>query len=293
MMEKLSLEKIKQHITAECPVYFFESTTSTNTVAKKLAADAQDSVNDSAAADITNKSHEILHGTLVIARHQTGGRGRLGRTFVSPDDSGIYMSIILEPASANPILITTAAAVAVCRAIEKICGQDPQIKWVNDIYLNNKKVCGILAEAVSDHKTGQIAHIVLGIGINCNPAAIPEELTDIAGAIEGNFSINQLAAEVHNQIMILMDEMISTDLLQTGITDHSTSDAAAPEFIRDYRQRSMVIGKTVSVYKGGYSPDRPGIPARVLDIDNNGGLKVIYSNGSRETLSTGEISIRL
>ena len=275
MMEKLSLEKIKQHITPEYPVYFFESTTSTNTVAKKLAADAQDSVNDSAAADISNGSREKLHGTLVIARHQTGGRGRLGRTFVSPDDSGIYMSIILEPAAANPVLITTAAAVAVCRAIEKICGQEPQIKWVNDIYLNSKKVCGILAESVTDHKTGQITHIILGIGINCNSAAIPEELADIAGAIEGRYSINRLAAEVHNQMMLL------------------TKSLEPVNFIEDYKQRSMVIGKTVSVYKGGYTPDKPGIPARVLDIDNNGGLKVIYSNGSRETLSTGEISIRL
>ena len=237
-------------MAAEYPVHFFESTTSTNTVAKELE----------------------LHGTLVIARHQTGGRGRLGRTFASPDDSGIYMSIVLNPESANPVLITTAAAVAVCKAIEKICGQNPQIKWVNDIYLNGKKVCGILAEAVSDHKTGQITHIVLGIGINCNSAAIPEELADIAGAVEGDYSINQLAAEVHNQMMMLMDE---------------------PSFIEEYRQRSMVIGKTVSVYKGGYTPDKPGAPARVLDIDNAGGLKVIYSDGSRETLSSGEISIRL
>ena len=271
MTEKLSLEQIKLHMAAEYPVHFFESTTSTNTVAKELAVSAQYSGD---IPDATNVSPEgnTLHGTLVIARHQTGGRGRLGRTFASPDDSGIYMSIVLNPESANPVLITTAAAVAVCKAIEKICGKNPQIKWVNDIYLDGKKVCGILAEAVSDYKTGQITHIVLGIGINCSSAAIPEELAEIAGAVEGDYSINQLAAEVHNQMMMLMDE---------------------PSFIDDYRQRSMVIGKTVSVYKGGYTPDKPGVPARVLDIDNTGGLKVIYSDGSRETLSTGEISIRL
>ncbi len=253
MTDKLSLEQIRLHMSAEYPVHFFESTTSTNTVAKELAENA-------------------LHGTLVIARHQTGGRGRLGRTFASPDDSGIYMSIILEPADANAMLLTTAAAVAVCRAIEKICGQEPQIKWVNDIYLNGKKVCGILAEGVTDHITGQLSHVILGIGINCNADAIPEDLADIAGAVEGDFSINQLAAEVHKQMLAL--------------TEH-------PAFIDDYRQRSMVIGKTVSVYKGGYTPDKPGLPARVLDIDNAGGLKVIYTDGSRETLSTGEISIRL
>lgn len=272
MNEKLSLEKIKPYMTGNYPVHFFESTTSTNTVAKELAASADDSGKDSAAPDAANALPEnnTLHGTMVIARHQTGGRGRLGRTFASPDDSGIYMSIILD--ANNPMLLTTAAAVAVCRAIEKICGQEPQIKWVNDIYLDDKKVCGILAEGITDHETGQLSHVILGIGINCNEAAIPDDLKDIAGAVEGDFSINRLAAEVHNQMMALTDQ---------------------PDFIDEYRQRSMVIGKTVSVYKGGYTPDKPGVPARVLDIDNAGGLKVIYTDGSRETLSTGEISIRL
>ena len=278
-------------MAAEYPVHFYESTTSTNTVAKELAVGVQLSGNGSTAANLPEGN--APHGTLVIARHQTGGRGRLGRAFASPDDSGIYMSIILKAEAANPVLITTAAAVAVSRAIEKICGQQPQIKWVNDIYLNNKKVCGILAEAVSDHKTGEITHIVLGIGINCNAAAIPEELTDIAGAIEGNYSINHLAAEVHSQMMILSDELTGKSCMQAENANSPAAGAEPPGFLGDYRQRSMVIGKTVSVYKGGYSPDKPGVPARVLDIDNSGGLKVIYSDGSRETLSTGEISIRL
>ena len=256
MFDRLSPDKIKLYINEPHPVHFFESTTSTNAVASKMAADGSS------------------HGTVVFARHQTAGRGRLGRSFASPDDSGIYMSLILEPDSSNPVLITTAAAVAVCRAIETTCGQQPQIKWVNDIYLNKKKVCGILAESVTDYKTGHISHVILGIGINCNAESIPDELTDIAGAIEGDYSINQLAAEVYNQMMIL------------------AGDLSPSKFIDDYRQRSMVIGKTVSVYKGGFTPDKPGIPARVLDIDNNGGLKVIYSDGGRETLSTGEISIR-
>ena len=267
-------------------VYFFESTTSTNTIAAELAAgtnaDSSASAarrtlpeNGSVAAECAPPGSGAGHGAVVFARHQTGGRGRLGRTFASPDDSGIYMSIILEPADSTPVLITTAAAVAVCRAIERICGQQPQIKWVNDIYLNNKKVCGILAETVSDYKTGHITHVILGIGINCKASAIPEELREIAGAIEGDFSINQLAAEVYNQMMTLAGD------LQPG------------NFIEDYKQRSMVLGEMVTVHKGGYSPDKSGIPARVLDIDDHGGLKVIYSSGERETLSTGEISIRL
>lgn len=257
MIDKLSLEKIKKHIENPLPVYFYECTGSTNAVAADLA--------DNGAP----------HGTSVFARHQTAGRGRLGRSFVSPDDSGIYMSIVLKPDDFNPVLITTAAAVAVCRAIEKICGCNPQIKWVNDIYLEGKKVCGILAEAVTDHKTGQITHIILGIGINCRNDAIPPELKNIAGAVEGNYSINHLAAEVLNQVISLV------------------SDPQADRFINEYKTRSMVIGKTVTVHKGGLIPGKPGVPARVLDIDNTGGLVVIYTSGQRETLSTGEISIRL
>lgn len=285
MIDRLSLEKIQLYMNTECPVHFFESTTSTNAVAAELATGVQANKNGVAAelaaeVQISETAHSAEkpsshHGTLVITRHQTAGRGRLGRSFASPDDSGIYMSIILEPADTNPVLITTAAAVAICRAIENVCSANPQIKWVNDIYLNSKKVCGILAESVTDYRTGAITHIILGIGINCNQTAIPPELADIAGAIEGGFSINQLAAEVYNQVMLLAD------------------DLHPAKFIDDYRQRSMVLGETVTVYKGGYNPDKPGLPARVLEIDENGGLKVIYSSGERETLTTGEISIRL
>ncbi len=256
MIDRLSPDKIKLHIKTSSPVHFFESTTSTNAVAAELAGEG------------------APHGTVIFARHQTAGRGRLGRSFASPD-SGIYMSIILTPDSTNPVLITTAAAVAVCKAIETFCSQDPAIKWVNDIYLHGKKVCGILAESLTDYKTGRITHVIVGIGINCNSDAIPEELSDIAGAIEGDYSINQLAAEVYNHMMQLADDLLPAC------------------FIEEYKSRSMVLGKTVSVYKGGYSPDAAGVAARVLDIDENGGLKVIYSSGERETLSTGEISIRL
>ena len=256
MREILSANNIKLHMNHDVPIHVFESIGSTNSFAVELAGQG------------------AIHGTTIFARSQTAGRGRLGRTFASPD-SGIYMSIIMESADQNPVLFTTAAAVAVCRAIENICDQKPGIKWVNDIYIHGKKACGILAEAVTDHKSGQITHIVVGIGINCRSDAIPPELTDIAGAVEGDYSINHLAAETVNQLLNL------------------TSDLSNSQFISEYKSRSIVLGKNITVYKGGFTPDKPGIPARVLDIDNNGGLKVIYTDGSRETLSTGEISIRL
>ncbi len=254
MKEKLSAEKIKQYTITQHPVHLFESVDSTNTVAAEMACNG------------------AAHGTAVFARHQTKGKGRLGRSFASPDSSGIYMSVIMKPSAHNPVLITTAAAVAVCKAIEKICGRGPLIKWVNDIYLDGKKVCGILAEAVSDHKTGSITHIILGIGINLDDAALPPELDEIAGAVKGDFSSNQLAAEVLNQLMQLADR---------------------GDFIEDYRKRSMVLEKDITVFKGGFSPDITGIPAFAAGIDKNGGLIVRYSDGSTETLSTGEISIRL
>lgn len=259
MREKLSVENIKKYINEPLPIHLYDSVTSTNTVAAGMVRDNQ----------------QPLHGTSVFALHQTGGKGRLGRSFASPDSCGIYMSVILEPDAEGIMLITTAAAVAVCKALEKVCGQQPQIKWVNDIYLNNKKICGILAEAVTDHRTGTISHVVLGIGINLQSDALPDELSEIAGAVEGDFSVNHLAAEVLNQVIELSG----------NLTD--------PEIIAAYRERSLVIGKKIKVYKGGYSPETVGIPAYVLDIDENGGLVVIYSNGEQDTLSTGEISIRL
>ena len=109
------------------------------------------------------------------------------------------------------------------RAIEKVCGLAPQIKWVNDIYVNGKKICGILTEAITGFETGQIEYLIVGIGINCSTKEFPEDLLEIAGALEGAFSKNQLAAEVLNQLLPLMDHM----------EDRS--------FIDDYKSHSMVI----------------------------------------------------
>lgn len=253
MKNTLSIENIKHHLVSEYPLHIFDCVDSTNTVAAEMA------------------SNGARHGTVIFARRQTKGRGRLGRSFASPDSSGIYMSVILEHSSGNPVLITTAAAVAVCKAIEKVCNHEPLIKWVNDIYLDDKKVCGILAEAVTNHKSGAITHIILGIGINLNDAALPPELKEIAGAINGEFSADQLAAEVINQLMSLTD---------------------GTDFIREYKERSMVIGREILVYKGGFSPEVAGTAAHALDIDENGGLIVLFNDGHKEVLSTGEISIR-
>lgn len=251
----LSKECIELYLKSSIPLHFFHSTDSTNKRATALALEGAKS------------------GTCVVARHQSAGRGRLGRSFYSPDRQGIYLSVILKPDFdiSKAVLITAAASVAVKRAIQTVCGVCPQIKWVNDLYLDGKKICGILTEAITDFESGQIASIVVGIGINCSCEGFPDEIRDIAGGIPGNYSKNALAAEVINQLLDI------------------ASDIEARSFIEEYRQSSMITGKNINVIKTGREPE----PAFAEDIDNNGALIVRYPDGRRETLTTGEVSIRL
>lgn len=255
----LTPDGLRNNLPDDLPMIFMQSTDSTNTEAKKLALEG------------------AAHGTSVFALRQTAGKGRLGRSFHSTAGTGIYMSIILKPKFdiSKSVLITTAASVAVCRALREVCNAEPEIKWVNDVYINNKKVCGILTEATTDFESGQIESLIVGIGINCSTEGFPQDLLEIAGAVKGDYSTDRLAAQVIIELLMLAEDLDSRS------------------FIEEYRQLSMVIGKTVKVYKGGCSPDAGGHSARVLDIDDNGGLHVLYSTGQQETLSSGEISIRL
>ena len=138
------------------------------------------------------------HGTAVAASAQTAGRGRLGRSFFSPKDAGVYLSVILRPqpfdgaapisglrSTEDAMLMTTAASVAAARAIEAVSGRQVQIKWVNDLYLDGKKICGILTEGVTSFESGTIESIVIGIGINCFPpeGGLPEEIRRTAGCL--------------------------------------------------------------------------------------------------------------
>ena len=251
----LSKEGIELYLRSGAPLHFFHSTDSTNKRASALALEG------------------ACHGTCVIAGHQTAGRGRLGRSFYSPERQGIYLSVILKPDFdiSKAVLITAAASVAASRAIQTICGVRPQIKWVNDLYLDGKKICGILTEAITDFESGQITNIVVGIGINCSCEDFPDEIQGIAGGIPGSYSKNALAAEVVNQLLDI------------------ASNIEARDFIDEYRQSSMVIGKNINVIKTGREP----AAAFAEDIDNNGALIVSYSDGTREALTTGEVSIRL
>ncbi len=231
--------------------------------------------------NLAKKSHVGLKPLMIVADRQTAGRGRLGRTFASPGDAGLYMTLALRPTFDldKALYVTMAVAVAVCRAMEKVAGVKGRIKWVNDIFYQKKKVCGILTEARSSFETGKIDTLIIGIGINCFPGPLPEELKDIAGCLSdvpGSFSRAELAAEIANETLDLLEDLNSM------------------AFLREYRSKCFILGKNICIHP---NLDQRSIRARAIDIDENGGLVVEYMEGKKmrqmETLTTGEVSIRL
>lgn len=215
------------------------------------------------------------HGYLVCADSQVSGRGRYGRSFFSPQHSGVYITYILRPVlpAERAVMITSLAAVAVARAIEKLCDADVKIKWVNDLFINDRKVCGILCEASLDFETGMLEYVALGIGVNVGRMVFPEELREIATSIENEcgtpISRSRLIAEISNALDDLYDQ------LATGA------------FMEESRRRSNVIGRDVTVVRG-----EERYPAHVLDIDDQGRL-VIRTDAGVSRVGTGEISIKL
>lgn len=234
-----------------------------------------------ALLDSTNTRAKALaatgapHGYLVIAESQSGGKGRMGRSFFSPEHSGVYITYVLRPRmlAERAVMITSLAAVAVARAIEAVADVDVKIKWVNDLYVNDRKVCGILCEASVDFESGGLEYAVLGIGINVGRMAFPAELRDIATSIENEcgapVSRSRLIAEISNQLEALYGQ------LETG------------EFMAESRARSNVIGRDVLVIRGDER-----FEARALDIDDMGRL-VIRVGDAVSRVGSGEISLKL
>ena len=227
--------------------------------------------------DSTNTQCKLLakkgapHGTVVFARRQTAGRGRLGRTFISPDNAGLYCSVLIKEGidMEHVGLVTPCAAVAAAKAVEKLSGLQAGIKWVNDIILNGKKVCGILTEASLPD------FIVIGIGINLRSVkhTFPEELLDIVTSIEDEtgkaFTPEQMA------------DVLLTEL--SGIVENMQEK----DFLSEYRKRSCLIGREVNVFSGNET-----YPALVTGIDDNAGLAVRLLSGEERVLRTGEVSVR-
>ncbi len=219
-------------------------------------------------------------GYTVLSNEQSAGRGRLGRSFFSPRGTGIYMSMLLRPGNCSPgqaVRITTMAAVAVCEAIEAVSGEQAQIKWVNDIYVRDKKVCGILTEGSFGLESGLLEYAVLGVGINVYQpeGGFPEELLDIAGAV-----LTDRREDVKNR---LAAEFLNHFYGYYGGQGHGTAD-----YVEEYRRRSLVTGKRIAVLSGNETRG-----AVALGIDDECGLLVRYDDGGEACLSSGEISIRL
>lgn len=257
----LSAESIRPLLRGDAANLIFDirpSVTSTNTVAKALASEGAE------------------EGTVVIAYEQTEGRGRMGRSFYSPSSTGVYMTIILRPdlSLTDSLLITTGASVAVARAIEKIAGVRAEIKWVNDIFVNGKKVCGILTEASIDFESGKLEYAVIGIGVNISTKDFPGTLKSTAGPVfkekpENTPISSILAAEILNNLAECMN----------SLTDK--------KYLEEYRSRSFLIGKEIFILKGTEQ-----IPATAVGIDDKAGLIVEYADGKKETLTCGEVSVR-
>lgn len=212
----------------------------------------------------------------LIAQCQTAGRGRQGRPFYSPPKTGLYMSVLLRPQkkAEDAVFLTTAAAVAVCRAIEEVTDLSARIKWVNDICVHDKKVCGILTEASLDMESRSVEYAVLGIGINvARPKdGFPESIRDTAGAVLSHprcGTRSRLAAAILRHLSLLY------------------ADPNPWRFAAEYRRRSLLIGQKITVLRpeGNRS-------AVAVDIDDRCRLLVRYEDGSLESLSGGEVSIR-
>ncbi len=211
-------------------------------------------------------------GTVLIALEQTAGRGRLGRSFYSPKDTGLYMSILLRPdfSASEALNITACAAVAASMAIDTAANVETQIKWVNDIYLGRKKVCGILTEASIDFESGGLNYAVLGIGINLNTSVFPDELQNIA------VSVSKDNTE--------MRPFVSSEFLNRFFGYYN--NLSAHEFLNEYRSRSMLTGKKITFIRGNEE-----FNGEVTGIDDEMRLVVKLENGEQTVFSSGEVQL--
>ncbi len=262
MVDVLTVDGINNYLDSDLveklEIKIEECVDSTNRIVKELAKTRAD------------------EGYVLISNHQTAGRGRLGRSFFSPNGTGLYMSILLRPEikPQDATLITTAAAVSVCKALEKLNVNNPVIKWVNDVFIDGKKVCGILTEGnVSSNE--KMAFVVLGLGINIyKPQGdFPEELKEIAGGVflEKIYDLkNKFIAFFLNDFFKRYDDLLSR------------------KHLREYEKRCFLIGEKVSFMSNECEKN-----AKVVGIDGNCGLRVVYDDGTEQILSSGEVSVRL
>lgn len=258
ILSEIGIKKYLNQKNCQFKFEIYDTVTSTNTLLKALATE------------------NVQEGMVIASVEQSEGRGRFGRNFYSPEDTGLYFSLLLRPdfTADCATLITTAAAVALCEAIEEIAKVKPQIKWVNDIYINGKKTAGILTEATFNPETNVIDSVILGVGVNIYAPknGFPPELESIAGYVldrpVGDVR-NRLLAEFLNRFWIIY------------------KDLGNRKFVIEYKKRSFILNREILVYKKDGK-----ISAIALDIDDRCRLLVRYEDGNCEYLSSGEISIK-
>ncbi|MGI6498205.1 MAG: biotin--[acetyl-CoA-carboxylase] ligase [Oscillospiraceae bacterium] len=259
--DRLSVAGVQAHLEPigwMAPVFLLEEATSTNEEAFRLL------------------SQGAPHGTMVLAGQQTAGRGRRGKPFFSPPDAGLYMSLLLTPKTKTPTKVTVAAAVAVCRALAPWSRRAPEIKWVNDVYLDGKKAAGILTEAYVDVERMEPQSVVLGIGINITPpeGGYPSELDGTITSLfpEENppetFSRCLLAAEIAKLCAALCEDLDD------------------PALMEEYRERSFLLGKEITYLEEGAFKE-----GMARGINEAGNLLVETREGIR-VLQAGEVSVR-
>ena len=236
------------------PLYVFDTIDSTNNYAKHIAASAD------------------AHGTLIVAAHQTAGRGRRGHTFYSPANCGLYLSLIIKPhAKVQDMLkVTVAAAVAAVEAIEETSDAHPKIKWVNDLFIGRRKIAGILTEAVSHPDPDEPDAIVIGIGINVRSTDLPEDIENIAGAIDDpNLKRSHLAAVLWQRLLYW--------------TEHLDD----PNLMEQYRSHSFLLGHEII-----YEFNNHQYSGTVTAINDEGNLVIQNRDNEEIVLSSGEVSVK-
>ena len=252
---------ILSHLPGDLPwqVHWFETLDSTNTRAKAMAQQG------------------APQGTVLIAAHQSGGRGRMGRSFSSPAGMGLYLSVILRPGCPAQQLmhLTCAAGVAACNAVEAVCGIRPGIKWINDLILQDRKLGGILTEMSVDPKNGTVEYAVIGIGINCLQTTrdLPPEIQDMA--------ISLRAAGVDPDLPALAAALIES-LYQMSLQLRQPEKCMAV-----YRRDCVTLGRRV-VFTVSDTPQQ----GTALDVDDAGALLVRLEDGAVRTVNSGEVSVR-
>lgn len=262
MTDIITCDGIKKYVDDELKsainIEYLEKTESTNDVAKKRALIGE------------------KEGLLIVAGEQTSGRGRLGRAFFSPDDTGVYMSLLLRPdiKPEKAVLITTAAAVSVCEALEKIGVKSPMIKWVNDVFVDGKKICGILTEASFNTEKNTLDYAILGIGINVYEpeSGFPEEIKDIAGAV-----FTEKKENLRNKF--------TAYFINSFMSYYKNLESKA--HCAKYAEKCFIVGKDINVFSGDTVR-----AARALSVNENCGLLVRFSDGETAVLNSGEISVR-